>query len=332
MQPPGNSQAEPAMAVMRGRARWIVLGTLLAGASILAGVYLRDMNRIRQRLAADSELVATRHGPIEVAVRGAGPAVLVLHGAGGGYDQARLIPTVFGGDGYRWIAVSRFGYLRSGLPADASTRAQAEAFADLLDALAIDRVAIVAMSGGVPPALQFAALFPDRTAGLVLLSSAPFTPLTAQVQELPMPAWLYQALFSSDLIFWLVINLAPQRLDPVFDITPALRADMTATDVAYAAGLLDAFLPVTQRMAGLQNEAAAIDPAARYDLRGVTAPTLVVHARDDGINPFGIGTYVATHIPGAEFMAIPAGGHLLLGHTEAVRARLMRFLGSHLAE
>lgn len=320
------------MAITQPRGRWITAGILLAAAALLTVIYLRDMHRIRHRLVAGSALVATRHGLIEYAIRGQGPAVLVVHGAGGGYDQGRLIPTVFGGDGYRWIAVSRFGYLRSTLPEDASTRAQAEAFADLLDALAIDRVAIVAMSGGVPPAVQFAALFPDRTAALVLLSSAPFTPLTAQQQDLPIPAWLYQALFSSDFVFWLVITLAPQRLDPLFDITPALRADMTGADTAYAAGLLDAFLPTTQRLAGLQNEAAAIDLAAEYNLGGVRAPTLIVHARDDGINPFGIGAYVAAQIPDAEFVAIPAGGHLLLGHTEAVRARLMRFLRSHLVK
>ncbi len=95
-----------------------------------------------------------------------------------------------GGGGKGWIAVSRFGYLRSDLPADASTAAQADALAGLLDALGIDRVAILAMSGGVPPALQFAARHPDRTRALVLLSSAPFTPLPTQEQDLPVPIWV----------------------------------------------------------------------------------------------------------------------------------------------
>jgi 2-hydroxy-6-oxonona-2,4-dienedioate hydrolase len=328
----GTSMVGRAMPYARRRLGWFVIGLLLAVACVATIFYLRDMDRITRRLASESEIVATRHGMIEFASRGSGPAVLVVHGAGGGYDQGLLIPQVFGGDGYRWIAVSRFGYLRSALPQDASTMAQAEAFADLLDTLMIDRVAVVAMSGGVPPALQFAAQFPDRTAALVLVSTAPFTPLTAQAQELPMPAWVYQALFRSDAVFWAVIRLSPQRLDAMFDISPALRAEMTAADAAFATGLVDSFLPVTGRIAGLRNEAAAIDPAARYDLDRIRAPTLVVHARDDGINPFAIGEYAATHIPGATFMVVPSGGHLLLGHTEAVRARLMGFLRSHLPE
>ena len=45
--------------------------------------------------------------------------------------------------GYRVIAVSRFGYLRTPLPADATPAAQADAHACLLDALKIARAAIV---------------------------------------------------------------------------------------------------------------------------------------------------------------------------------------------
>jgi 2-hydroxy-6-oxonona-2,4-dienedioate hydrolase len=308
--------------------RLIIPGLIAAAVAGIVTCFsaAQDLRRITARLDAASALTQTRHGHIEFARRGSGPAVLVIHGAGGGYDQGLLIPRVFGGDGYQWISVSRFGYLRSVLPNDGSTMAQAEAFADLLDALAIERIAIVAMSGGVPPALQFAARYPDRTTALILLSAAPFSPLTARSQDLPMPAWAYQALFRSDFVFWAVVNGAPTRLDRVFDITPAARARMTAADKVFVDGLVDAFLPVTTRAPGLRNEGAAIDPAAHYDLARITAPTLIVHARDDGINPFAIGTYTADHIAGAAFMAVPSGGHLLLGHTEAVRARVMDFL------
>lgn len=176
------------------------------------------MQRVTQRVTAGSELAQTRHGQIEYATWGSGPPVLVVHGAGGGYDQGRLLPQTSGDDGFRWISLSRFGYLRSALPDDASTKAQAEAFADLLDVLKIDRVAVLAMSGGVPPALRFAEHFPQRTRALVLLSSAPFIPLTADQQDLPMPAWLYQVLFSTDFGFWAIAKLSPARFDAIFDV------------------------------------------------------------------------------------------------------------------
>lgn len=309
---------------------------ILTGSAMLAlaalGIYLvyaQDMHRIAQRVTAGSVLAQTRHGPIEYASWGSGPAVLVVHGAGGGYDQGRLLPQTFGSNGFHWISVSRFGYLRSAMPDDASTRAQAEAFADLLDELNIDRVAILAMSGGVPPALQFAELYPERTTALVLLSSAPFTPLTADQQDLPIPAWVYQALFRTDFVFWALTWLSPSRLDAIFDISPKARARMTEADRTFASGLIQAFLPVTARTSGLRNEGAAVDPGANGDLAKITAPTLVVHARDDGINPFAVGEYTAQHIPGATFMVLDDGGHILLGHLEAVRDRVTAFLRQH---
>jgi 2-hydroxy-6-oxonona-2,4-dienedioate hydrolase len=187
------------------------------------GSYRRDMILLRASLAEGSTLIDTRHGPMEVAIRGEGSPVLILHGAGGGYDQALLLAQMFGPPGHQWIAVSRFGYLRSPLPTVASTQAQAEALLDILDARGIGQVGILAMSGGVPPALQLAALAPDRITGLALLSSAPFTPLTAAAQDLPMPAWAYQALFSSDFPIWAILHTAPGLLDPVFDVTPGRK-------------------------------------------------------------------------------------------------------------
>lgn len=300
---------------------WIILALLVAVAALATGlVYSRDLARLRARLAAGSTLIDTRHGPVEVAVWGEGPVVLVLHGAGGGYDQGRLLARMFGGQGFRFIAVSRFGYLRSALPADPSARAQAEALADVLDALEVDRAALLAMSGGVPPALQFAALYPRRTAALALLSSAPFTPLTTAAQDLPMPAWAYQMLFATDLPVWAVTRLAPTMLDKLFDVTPTLRARLTPHEAADVQALITGFLPVTDRLPGLANEGAAIDPAAVYDLARITAPVLIVHARDDGINPFPIAEFLATQLPGTRFLILPDGGHLLLGHRDEVRA------------
>lgn len=307
----------------------IVLAAIVFAASAVLYIYARDMREINQRLVAGSQLVDTRHGTVEYSSWGSGPAVLAVHGAGGGYDQGELLPLVFGSDSYRWISVSRFGYLRSSLPSDASTVAQAEAFADLLDTLNIDRVAILAMSGGVPPTLQFAQKFPERTTALVLLSSAPFTPLTAEQQNLAIPAWIYQALFGSDFVFWAIVKLYPSALDRLFDVSGDARAQMTAQDRVFVSGLVAAFLPVTGRTEGLRNEGIAVDPRTRYDLERISAPTLVVHARDDGINPFEFGAYTAQNIADAEFLALPGGGHLLLGHSEEVRERVNSFLKIH---
>jgi 2-hydroxy-6-oxonona-2,4-dienedioate hydrolase len=291
--------------------------------------YSNDMEATLERMSTESRVIQTRHGPVEFTTWGSGPAVLVVHGAGGGYDQGRSIAKAIGGGGLRWIAPSRFGYLRTPLPADASTAAQADAFASLLDDLGIDRVAILAMSGGVPPTLQFALRHPARTSALVLVSSAPYTPLTASEQQLPVPIWIYQALFSSDLPYWVLKKVARSRLETIFDVKPDLRSVLTLEEKTFVAEMVDAFEPVTMRTDGLRNEGAAIDPKTNYPLEQITTPALVIHSRDDGINPFAFGAHTAQYIPGAEFMPLTTGGHLLLGHQAEVQTRVNAFLRQH---
>jgi pimeloyl-ACP methyl ester carboxylesterase len=287
------------------------------------------MQAIHSRLVAGSQIVQASHGPVEYATMGSGPPVLVIHGAAGGYDQGLLLAQAFGGDGFRYISPSRFGYLRSALPENASTAAQADVFAELLDALGTESVAILAHSGGVPPALQFAERYPERTSALVLLAGAPYTPLSPTEQQLPAPIWAIQALFRSDFPFWLIQKLSPSLMDPLFDVTPASRARATSEETAMIAKTAGAFLPVTARLAGLQNEGAAIDPKARYRLERITVPTLVGYARDDHVNAFSFGEYTAEHVSGARLIAFETGGHLLLGHQAELRARVNAFLLGH---
>ena len=85
------------------------------------------------------------------------------------------------------------------------------------------------------------------------------------------------------------------------------------------------------RIDGVKNEGAAVDPAARYCVEQITAPTLVVHAKDDHLNPFSFGEYSAQHIPGAQFLPLASGGHLLLGRHAEVRARANAFLRQYAA-
>ena len=315
--------------VLRRRLAITLAGVIVLALGAINLAYRRDMDSIERKLFADSQVRPIRHGSLEFTTWGKGPAVLVVHGAGGGYDQGVLIAKAFGGESFRWIAPSRFGYLRTPLPADASTIAQADAFADLLDGLAIDRVAIVAMSGGVPPSLQFALRYPLRTTALVLLSSAPYTPLSAAQQHLPIPIWLYNAIFSSDLPYWILTKVARSSLETIFDVKQDSRAALTATESEFLARMVDMFKPVTKRKDGMENEGAAIDPQTHYPLEHITIPTLVIHSRDDSINPFAFGEYTAQHISGAKFLSLGTGGHLLLGHHAAVQALVNAFLRKH---
>jgi len=302
----------------------LLVSVVVAGAISVA--YQRDMRLIHTGLIASMDLAETALGPVAFATGGDGAPVLAIHGAGGGHDQGRLMAGAFLPEGYRWIAPSRFGYPGVPLPDHPSTAAQADAFAALLDTLGIGRVTLLAMSGGVPPALQFALRHPERTQGLILLSLAPYAPLTAEEQELPVPLWLYDALFASDFPLWAVLRVWPRALAPMFDARADLIGQMTETEAAFLDAMIAAFLPVTQRRAGLANEGAAIDPAAAIDPSAITAPMLIIHARDDRLTPFPTAVFTAARTPGAQMLAFESGGHLLLGHHATVRQRVADFL------
>jgi len=313
----------------RWRLRWTLLLVIGAALAFIGWQYQRDMRGIEAQLAGSARVIQTGSGPVAHATGGQGAPVLAIHGAGGGHDQGALLARAFLPDGYRWIAPSRFGNPGSSLPADPSTAAQADAFAELLDGLGIERVTVIAMSGGVPPALQFALRHPERTQALILLSLAPYAPLTAEEQALPIPIWLYDALFATDLPLWAVLRLAPRALAPIFDARRELTAQMTATEAAFLDAMIAAFLPVTQRRAGLANEGAAIDPAHPIDPGAIRAPALIVHARDDRLTPVATAQFTAEGIPVAEALIFETGGHLLLGHHDEVRQRIAAFLAAH---
>jgi pimeloyl-ACP methyl ester carboxylesterase len=118
-------------------------------------------------------------------------------------------------------------------------------------------------------------------------------------------------------------------LAPIFDARSELTARMTPAEAGFLDAMITAFLPVTQRRAGLANEGAAIDPAHPIDPTQVRAPVLILHAGDDRLTPGSTAQFTAEGIPGAETRILDTGGHLLLGHHSVVRERIAAFLATH---
>ncbi len=70
--------------------RRVMLGAAVVAGGLLTLTYLlyrRDIGPAYERISTGSQIAPTRCGPIEYAVKGEGPPVLVVHGAGGGFDQ-----------------------------------------------------------------------------------------------------------------------------------------------------------------------------------------------------------------------------------------------------
>ncbi len=103
-------------------------------------------------------------------MRGRGPTVLHFHGGNLGHNGWFFLAHLVG-SGYRLLTPHRPGYLGTPLGGNGSSEAQADVATALLDALKVERVAVVGISAGGHAAIQFAARHPERTRALVLLSA-----------------------------------------------------------------------------------------------------------------------------------------------------------------
>ncbi|MBA4175044.1 MAG: alpha/beta hydrolase [Leptothrix sp. (in: Bacteria)] len=304
--------------------------TLAAAGHRVRERFERDLARAAARAAQGSTLLATRCGEIEVQQAGAGVPLLMVHGSGGGHDQGMAWARPLVDEGVRVIAVSRFGYLRTPRPADASPEAQADAHACVLDALGIARAAVMGVSAGAPSALQMALRHPGRVSALVLVVPIAWKPGAVADSAPPVSdekdRWLLR-LLGSDFLFWSALHIARDPLvRHVLATPPEQVAAAGAAERARVDDLAGRILPVSRRAAGLLDDTGLGKRLRPAPLETIRVPTLVASARDDGFGTYAAAQYTASRIPGAKFVGFDDGGHLLVGHEAAVRAQIVALL------
>jgi pimeloyl-ACP methyl ester carboxylesterase len=296
---------------------------VLAGASTVAYAFQTDMTAARQRILAGSRVLPTEYGDIEYAVRGEGTPVLLLHGSGGGYDNGLLIGEMLLPEGYRQIAVSRFGYLRSPVPADASVAAQAAAYAALLNHLGVDRAIVVAGSGGGPSALQFAHDYPERTSALILVSAV--SKVMPPGEQDALAIGVIQTIQRSDFLYWLAARAFQGQFLALIGLPPEVYGRLTPDEQALAQQMLDAMHPMSLRRTGSFREAEQ-QPLDAAELGRITAPTLILHAKDDTLVVPEHAEHAHRSITQSRLVLYDTGGHGLLARMTGVRGQVSSFL------
>lgn len=308
-------------------------GTLIAmaaGAATTAAVitYDRQKREAVARLQEGSQIAQTKAGPVEYAIVGEGPAVLSVHGALGGYDQGLVVSRPLVDAGFKVIAVSRFGYLRTPPASNMSPEAQADQFAALLDALKIADVAVVGASGGGPSSLQFALRHPDRCRALVMMCAVSQRLDTNRRDDSPTLRLLASAMHS-DFLMWLAITGIIKGKPLLDNINPEahpgpmndpLRQEMLQQT-------LYSLFPVSLRQVGLDNDLVQMQTLADLPLEQITVPTLVLHGTVDGLVPYSQGEHTAGKIPGARLITAEEGNHgFFISHYEQVWPEVTTFL------
>lgn len=275
-------------------------------------------------------MVQTRCGEIETQQAGKGVPLLVVHGAGGGHDQGMAFARALTHSGVRVIAMSRFGYLRTPMPADASPAAQADAHVCLLDALGIQKTAVLGISAGAPSAMQVAIRHPNRVSALALIVPIAYKPSTLSNSAPPLSPWTEKVLMQliwSDFVFWVALHVArDQVIKYVLATLPELVTNESLQEQARVNAMAEHILPVSIRSQGLRYDSVLGIGLQSYPLESISAPTLIISARDDRFGTYANSEYTASQIAGAKFIGFEEGGHVLVGHNKAVQAEIMKLL------
>jgi pimeloyl-ACP methyl ester carboxylesterase/DNA-binding winged helix-turn-helix (wHTH) protein len=188
----------------------------------------------------------------------------------------------------------------------------------VVDALGLERFALLGISQGGAVAIAYAVRHPERVSHLVLCGA--YTKgwrHRGDVQDIEART----ALLNLTRLGWGRNNPVFRQLFTTRFIPDAGDAEMkwfndlqrVSTSPETAARLVDAFSRVD----------------ARPLLASVTVPTIVFHAEHDRVVPFDEGRLLAAGIAGAKFVPLPSRNHLLL-EGEPAWAIFLRELGAFL--
>jgi pimeloyl-ACP methyl ester carboxylesterase len=300
-----------------------LLGAIGIGVSL---IYHGDLKRARNAAAKGGLIANTASGPIEYVERGPGIPLLSVHGAGGGFDQGLANAAGLLGEDFKVIAPSRFGYLRTPVPKDASPAAQADAHADLLTSLNTPKAIVMGISAGARSALELAVRHPDRVSALILIVPGTYSPASPVSIDQSRGNKLAFRLVNTgaDFAWWATGRIAPSVLIRFVGVRPEIVTASPKAERDRVMNIVWSVEPLSRRFPGINIDSTS--ELTPLPLEAVHIPTLIISARDDLFNTLPAAEYAASKIPGAELIIYETGGHLLVGHQEEVRDAVRRFL------
>ncbi|MBX3197136.1 MAG: alpha/beta fold hydrolase [Labilithrix sp.] len=184
----------------------------------------------------------------------------------------------------------------------------------VMDAAGVERATLFGASEGVPAAIAWSVLYPERTEALVLYGGSARGSWSPDFPAGPS-AETYQAVF----------DLIDQGWGQ--PILLEIEAPSVAEDEAFRKRWAN-FLRVSGSP-GTAKEVLAIsrDLDVAHLLASVRVPTLVVHREGDRLVPVEAARLLAARIPGAELVLLPGEDHVpMVGDVASLIGAIRRFL------
>lgn len=271
--------------------------------------------------AGTGRTVETPSGTIYYNEAGEGHPLLMLHGSGPGatgWSNFGKNMTVLANQ-FRCIAPDMPGWGRSSAVAW-DQRDHAKAAADLLDALGIERAAVVGNSMGGATSLAFAARYPDRVSHLMTMGSgAPgvrlFLPGDGPSEGLKLLQAAYRDPSPEGM----------RRMVDIFTYDPAFATDALVAQRSEVA---------RSRQDHLDNFIAGMGvrrgQATAEEVMSITAPTLIMHGRDDRVVHYEFSLALVSMIQNSRAVIVNRCGHwLMLEHADEFNRLVADFVANN---
>jgi pimeloyl-ACP methyl ester carboxylesterase len=256
------------------------------------------------------------------------PPVVLIHGVlVSHWEWKDLVPGIVGA-GHEVIAFDLPGFGESDRPSPRDYRYDCDAFLStivgVLDALGVERAALVGHSLGGGLALYTAANRPERVDRLAVLDPLVYEPV------MPLEVWPVLLPWVGPILFRTAFTRGLGKRAMKRDI---YRDPSFATDER-----IDYVWERLYRAGGIEAAHAVMrmtrDPAPiRRAIRAVRAPIAIVWGEDDRIFPVAGARKLAADLPGAQVRIIPVCGHSPNEERPAETLRaLLPFLASRESE
>jgi pimeloyl-ACP methyl ester carboxylesterase len=248
---------------------------------------------------------------------GRGPAVLLILGQGmsiaAGWRTVERLSADF-----RVLAFDNRDVGRSGYSPFPYVVAQmANDAAAVLDAAGEARAHVYGMSLGGMVAQEFALRHPDRVDGLVLGATTPGGPRAIPRDPQVLSFFARVGAMAPEEAAWAAVPYS------YGERTRREHGERVAEDIARR------LEHPPDALAYLHQVAAAASHTTLGRLGRISAPTLVVHGREDVLQPPGNAEVLAEAIPGAELRLWPGAGHLYTTDEPDADAEVSEFLERH---
>lgn len=162
----------------------------------------------------------------------------------------------------------------------------------VLDAVGLERTALLGISEGTMMSVFFAAAYPNRVSHLMLYGGMP---KQRQTDDFPIG---FPEQTATMFAGWGTGNFVTKYAVPSWKENPEMvKLAAKFERLSCSPGNLKAFV--------LMN----YDLDVRHILPSIQVPTLVMHREHDSLVPLALGRYYAEHIRGAKLIVYPSSGH-----------------------